>query len=471
MPEKLNIEQMIKIRLGEAEITPSPKSWTRIHHKLRRAKFFRFNPDRFNIFYLSGLLVVIATVSIISILSDSDTVNSREYIATDQLAVQEYDSPQREQDLFNGKQYPDNEIKKGKLSVEESEHQEKASSSVEKKSETANNVSTLSQPEASTRKSVPGTLKSVPGAQSPELKNDNLTTPVTFFTTSVQSGCAPLELEIYNESLNAITLNWDFGDGSKQIQSLNNDQSGYQNSGNLTHKYSDPGTYVISLTATGSSSLSSSYRLNIEVHPKPVADFDYQKIIGEDTKVELLNYSIDASTYSWRILNPEPGILNPEPFSIEFQPTLASDMISKTIEHSDAGTVNLVLIASNFFGCTDTIEKQLPIVDREVYSELSFPNAFSPSPTGPTGGYYSANEINNAIFHPKFSEEPAIYNLKIYSRTGEMIFESNDIHIGWDGYRFDAQSSSGVYIWKATGKWKNGESFEQSGDVTLIWKK
>ena len=130
-----------------------------------------------------------------------------------------------------------------------------------------------------------------------------------------------------------------------------------------------------------------------------------------------------------------------------------------------------MMIAISDHGCSDTIEKPLPTADWELKTDLKFPTAFAPSPAGPSGGYYNLNEVNNIIFHPKYSEEPVEYYLKIYNRSGELIFESTDIQIGWDGYYFQQASASGVYIWTATGKWKDGTPFEYSGDVTLIWER
>ena len=193
----------------------------------------------------------------------------------------------------------------------------------------------------------------------------------------------------------------------------------------------------------------------------PTADFDFQEIGGMDTKYDLMNYSTDASSYIWQLTNPEPGTGNRE-LGTDFQPGL--DLTDQNYE-------NLMLIATNEIGCSDTIIRGLPEASSQQPVTLQFPNAFSPSPTGSTGGYYNLNEVNNSIFHPRFTEEPAEYKLQLYNRTGEVIFESNDINIGWDGYRLQKQSATGVYIWRATGKWDNGEPFEYSGDVTLIWKK
>jgi hypothetical protein len=99
---------------------------------------------------------------------------------------------------------------------------------------------------------------------------------------------------------------------------------------------------------------------------------------------------------------------------------------------------------------------------------IEFPNAFIPNPGGPSGGFYSSKSDEVAqVFHPTFSGV-SDYQLKIFSKLGILIFESNDLNIGWDGYFKGQLSNHGVYVWKVRGNFRNGESFIKMGDVTLL---
>jgi hypothetical protein len=99
---------------------------------------------------------------------------------------------------------------------------------------------------------------------------------------------------------------------------------------------------------------------------------------------------------------------------------------------------------------------------------IEFPNAFIPNSNGPAGGYYTSKSDESAqIFHPVTSGVSE-YQLRIFSRLGILIFETSDINIGWDGYHKGALCEPGVYVWKARGTYKNGESFVKTGDVMLI---
>ncbi len=99
---------------------------------------------------------------------------------------------------------------------------------------------------------------------------------------------------------------------------------------------------------------------------------------------------------------------------------------------------------------------------------LRFPNAFVPNTAGPTGGYYNQRtDEQNQVFHPIASGVDS-YNLKIYSKAGMLVFESNDPAMGWDGYYKGQLCGPGVYVWKVRGTYRNGQPIIMAGDVTLI---
>jgi len=71
------------------------------------------------------------------------------------------------------------------------------------------------------------------------------------------------------------------------------------------------------------------------------------------------------------------------------------------------------------------------------------------------------------IFHP-VSKGVIQYELLIYNRWGELIFKSDDLGCGWNGYIDGTLAKQDVYVWKSQGKFSNGRAFEMAGDVTLI---
>ncbi|HRG11502.1 MAG TPA: gliding motility-associated C-terminal domain-containing protein, partial [Cyclobacteriaceae bacterium] len=82
------------------------------------------------------------------------------------------------------------------------------------------------------------------------------------------------------------------------------------------------------------------------------------------------------------------------------------------------------------------------------------PNAFTPNPGGPGagsgGGGTGGNGSFNDVFLPivKGAEE---FNMQIFDRWGNLIFESNSSNIGWDGYDKNGRIlPAGVYVYKLT---------------------
>ncbi len=279
----------------------------------------------------------------------------------------------------------------------------------------------------------------------------NLQSPVAQFTLSETMGCEPLQVEFHDASVFALKINWDFGDG------VSSDEP------DPVYVFEKAGIYAVALTAIGSEGDTSvSYEV-VRVYPAPAAAFEVAEGIQEldgTMSVELLNYSIGAYSYSWEMIAAS-GEKEGEWTSNEFQPGFSNSDIPERAEQ-------IRLVALNEHGCTDTAAAEITGLGIEQHS-IKFPTVFSGSPTGPTGGFYNPNDQRLDVFRPHYSEQPAEYHLRVYSKTGEVIFETRDILQGWDGYYMQASTPSGVYIWVATGTWHNGSTFNLRGDVTLLW--
>lgn len=102
----------------------------------------------------------------------------------------------------------------------------------------------------------------------------------------------------------------------------------------------------------------------------------------------------------------------------------------------------VTLIATSINGCTDDTSIIIRLTNPLV---LWVPNTF-------TANY----DDNNEVFLPIFSDPSLVreYKLLIFNRWGEIVFESNDIEVGWDGYykqmdQYGVQKvQDGTYIWQ-----------------------
>jgi PKD repeat protein len=95
--------------------------------------------------------------------------------------------------------------------------------------------------------------------------------PTAQFTLSDATGTAPLNVSFTNSSRGTIDIYaWDFGDGTTSQEA------------SPTHVYSEPGTYVATLTVTGPGGSDSATSANaIEVtHPAPIASFTESRTSG-----------------------------------------------------------------------------------------------------------------------------------------------------------------------------------------------
>jgi gliding motility-associated-like protein len=88
------------------------------------------------------------------------------------------------------------------------------------------------------------------------------------------------------------------------------------------------------------------------------------------------------------------------------------------------------------------------------------PNTFTPN-----------NDVLNNTFKPILTAgfDRFNYQLLIFNRWGEIIFESLDPDIGWDGSYNGNIMQDGVYTWKIKfGILQNEDAKEMTGHVNLI---
>ena len=98
---------------------------------------------------------------------------------------------------------------------------------------------------------------------------------------------------------------------------------------------------------------------------------------------------------------------------------------------------------------------------------MEFPTAFTPNATGSNGGYYDPTGYDNDVFRPLHVGVES-YELMVFTKWGEMVFFSNDVHVGWDGYIQGKLASQDVYAWKCTAVLSDGAKVQQIGNVTLL---
>lgn len=229
-------------------------------------------------------------------------------------------------------------------------------------------------------------------------------------------------------------LVWDFGDGT------------FSDEISPVHQYHQPGVYDVSLAIKTAYDcyVTDTFFQKVAVYYKPVADFAFAPQIPTnlDNKVQFQNLS-DTTTVYW---------------TWEFGDGKGNHEYAPLHEYLDTGMTSVKLIAFNADGCTDTIYKPIDIVPK---IRLYLPNVFAPNATAGIG-----NDRFGAIgVLLGYSD----YHLTIWSRWGELLFETDDPYEGWNGRRGGSRVyPTGTYMYLLTLKGGRGESFHFEGTVDLI---
>jgi len=441
--ENRNVEDLFRQKLENAEIVPDASVKNRLMRKLGRREFLHFNPGRFNVYYLCAI-VTAALVTALIINSGSGGDRDRE---TAPPLPAERTMPDVTLNL-TGAEKSQATGKTEDIVSEDGILEGITVNSQDVRQLNRNNMTPVTDPNVSeppkiTRYETP---LSVPGGKiipDTDLTRNNLQIVnipgKAMFVPSITSGCIPLKVQFRNQSASSASLRWSFGDG------------GYSGDRDPEWIYDIEGEYKVILNIVyedGRKEVSSAI---ITAYPKPVARFEIIQgdFSNPDNEVRFINYSTNAVKYFW-----------------EFGDGQTSEVIEPYHKYARPGNYNIKLTVYSEPGCQDS--QTVLNAFSGSGSFIEFPNAFIPNPGGPTGGHYSyTSDLTASIFHPVFSEV-AEYQLRIFSKRGILIFESNDINIGWDGYLNGQLCEPGVYIWKVRGKFRNGESFTRLGDLTLL---
>ena len=446
MSDKLNIEQLVQTRLGEAELSPSPGSWSAIQRKLRWPQFLRFHPGRFNIYY-AGVLLLAATGLVLLLAGERDKAKPAgpEDHTNIILPLEEENSKAGGESVDQSGGNPDNENEQSNATISPEQGEGEAANG--KQNESAGM-------DGQEEKSL-AMLKSTEPVEviSPDLSAEEVIerSPVTNFTSSISTGCAPLTVYFTNKSVNATSYHWDFGNGESSREE------------NPVYEFREPGQYIVTLTAENNGGMPTVSRMMVEVLKTPVADFQIEKgLTGVDNHVvlNLVNYSSEGTIFAWNLVNENCVNCN-NWSSLEHQPTLELKTITP-----DSRSVRLEVINEN--GCSDTAVQPLPLEVQSSDTRIKFATAFSPNPSGPGDGSFTQGSKRIDLFHPIYIEVPVQIHMRVYTRRGELIFESHELYQGWDGYVQHEPAQSGVYVWMVEGKWADGSTFSYHGDVTLL---
>ena len=269
--------------------------------------------------------------------------------------------------------------------------------------------------------------------------------------------CKNYELTFQNNNVSSLikTYFWDFG------TSVLMDTSNYDRP---TFKFPDTGTYKVKLVTNRNQNCSDSTFTFAKIYPGFKPDFTFDNGC-KDAPIQFTDLTTTAfgnvNKWQWIFGNP---IINPE----------MSNLQHPKYAYPKLGTYNVQLIVSNTKGCTDTLEKEILVLDKptiKLTSDTLICNidtlqlhasglgsvTWSPN--------YMINDINS--FDPLVSpDKPTMYYAVLVSSPGCTIIDSvfvdvknfvtvfagNDTSICLtDSVQLNPISDATSYIWKSGG--------------------
>jgi gliding motility-associated-like protein len=249
--------------------------------------------------------------------------------------------------------------------------------------------------------------------------------------TTPSSGCAPYLAVFNNTSLGGLQFTWDFGDGSP----LSFDP-------NPTHEYASPGVYTVNLLEIDTTTCNKrdSTQLTIRVSGKPAAGFSFAP-------------SPPAPNIPIVFTNGSSGGIRDEWLFGDGDSAVQAELDSTQHLYLSTGTFQACLVVYNQDACTDTVCHPVATL---IDPLLDVPNAFTP-------GRFGENSIIKVM---GFGITHMIF--RIYNRWGQLVFQSSDPSLGWDGTFQGTLQPMDVYTYTVQAEFSNGAHVNKKGDITLI---
>lgn len=266
--------------------------------------------------------------------------------------------------------------------------------------------------------------------------------PLVAFSADTLSGCPTLCVNFTDQttisSASIIGWTWDFGDGSSASYSQN-----------PSHCF-PTGTYSITLTSVSSTGCASTLMIPnmIDVYPVPFASFS--AFPNPTTIISPFVSFTDLSSGSPVIWHWDFGD------GSTFSDTADTQNADYTYSSEYGATYPVYLQVTNQYGCVDDTTIYV-IVEPDF--EFFIPNCFTPN----------GDLLNDGFFGKGYGIEK--YELWVFDRWGNLIFNTKDINDAWDGSvagKGGDIAQEDVYVWKVVLTDVFNKKHKYIGHVTLI---
>lgn len=249
------------------------------------------------------------------------------------------------------------------------------------------------------------------------------------FRVTPRVACAPQVFSMNSKS-KAVRYYWDFGDGATDT------------SANPQHAYAKPGTYKIQLVCfdTNTCNLYDTAFDEVTLLSSAKADFTYDIQYCEN-RVTFTNISTNQINFIWDFGDGTFDSVNMKPVHV----------------YAKAGKYTVRLLVNRNFSCADSIDKP---VDLEQYTPIPIvvPNVFTPN----------GDNINDVFEVKGIDPKCDKFEMRIYNRWGEKVFETKDAGYWWNGKNNHLPMPEGIYYYTLKVEDYKGKVTNRKGEVTII---
>ena len=194
--------------------------------------------------------------------------------------------------------------------------------------------------------------------------------------------------------------------------------------------YTHAGTYSVSLSVTSDKGCTTKEIFNniVTVYDLPTADFDAtpDSVSSIHPDVRFTNLSSKGAFYTWTFGDGSP----------------ASNSFNTQHTYSDTGTFMVNLTVTDTKGCVNIISRKVYVFpDYTVF----IPEIFSPNGDGLNDVFKPIGVFTGVVY----------YEMTVFNRWGEVIFNTKDLETGWNGRTGNigewAPTGAYVYVIKIKG--------------------
>lgn len=170
----------------------------------------------------------------------------------------------------------------------------------------------------------------------------------------------------------------------------------------------------------------------------------------------------EGDVFGYRIYRGQDGTFDPDPvitvFPQQGQGTVYRDDVSELTENAEGNFcyyVEAIEDEPTFPRLNPAISKSNTVCVNQL-PQVYIPNAFSP-------------DGSNPVFKPIFVyTDMSDYEMIIFNRHGEIVYETDNINGGWNGRIGGKQAQDGVYVYQIKYRAITGQKFLKRGTLTLL---